>query len=583
MAAIRHVRIENFRGFANFESPLRSNAVLVGEPGAGRSDLIEALTRTLDPESLRRRHGTDLDLHGLDRTRAALVEVTIGDLTEGVHGALFNQLEFWDRQTETVVASLRGGVVPDKDRYEPIVRFAYRLAIEEGQPNEVIYYPKFADPARSNFPRVGSNERSLIPFLWQRGLSMRPLDLAGRGELQSLIDSQPGEEFAEAVDRFMDQIEAAAAGFSSQERVAAALQAVLKPLRSVRRFDRSRPGADLIRFLPDGGAPSGLLRSLAAAITLLDSPDHFPAARQGSTLLAALRGGTLHATATALGQAIIAIDDFGGEFDPFLARHLAGEFRRSAGQLIVATHSPAVVAAFAPEEILRLYRKAGVRQAARVRMPSSRQDRISARYLTSSLVEAFAAGAVVVVEGHHDRMGYAALKERAVALGHLDSLDAAGVAFVEAEGDSEAAKVARAARELGIFTIVLLDNDEGTPAGTDSEVQSCLAAADAVVRLPARMAIESLLMSDVSDGELIRVFTEVNRTFGDLALPKNWEQLTGPDLRRVLMTTLHNRPGSLHASFVWELSDAELPTRAIAALERIRSIAVDRQTGLVEL
>ncbi len=583
MAAIRHIRIENFRGFDAFETPLRSHAVLVGEPGAGRSDLIEALVRTLDPESLRGRRGTDLDINGLDRTRAAVVEVTIGDLSDDVRSALFNQLEFWDRQAEEVVTRLSAGAAPDPDRHEYVVRFAYRLAIEDGQPAEVIYYPKVSDPASGSFARVGSNERSLISFFWQRGLSMKPLDLAGRGELRDLIDSQTGEEFADAVDRFMAAVEAAASDFSSQDRVAAALQAVLLPLRSVRRFDDVKTGAELIRFLPDGGAPSGLLRSLAAAISLLDSPQHFPAVRQGATLLAALRAGALHAAATTVEGAIIAIDDFGGEFDPFLARHLAGELRRSAGQLIVATHAPGVASSFATEEIVRLHRIAGARRVGRGRRPASRQDRISARYLTSSLVEGFNASAVVVVEGHHDRLGYIALAERAVALGRLKSLDAAGICFVEAEGDGEAPKVARAARELGIFSVVLLDNDTGSVAATDPTVQGSLAEADAVVRLPSRMALEDILLDGVSDAELVRVFTGLEQAFGDLALPPNWDQLSGPALRRVLVKTLHDRPGSLHASYLWELSDAELPAGAIVALDRLRAIATSRQSGLVEL
>jgi putative ATP-dependent endonuclease of OLD family len=583
MAAIRHIRIENFRGFAAFETPLRPHAVLVGEPGAGRSDLIEGLIRTLDPESLRGRRGTDLDLYQLDRSRAAVVEVTVGDLSDSVRSALFNQLEFWDREGETLAATLPAGATPDPARYESVVRFAYRLEIADDQPAEVVYYPKFADPPRGNYPRVGANERSLISFFWQRGLSTRPLDLAGRGELRGLIDRQTGEDFGDSVDRFMGAVETAAADFSSQERVAAALQSILVPLRAVRRFDDTKSGAELISFLPDGGAPSGLLRSLAAAITLLDSPEHFPAVRQGATLLAALRGGALHAVATAVEGAIVAIDDFGGEFDPFLARHLAAELRRSAGQLIVTTHAPSVASAFGTEEIVRLHRSGGVRQAARAAIPTTRRHRISARYLTSPLVEAFNASAVVIVEGHHDRMGYAALAERAVALGRLKSFDASGIAFVEAEGDGEAPKVARAARELGIFAIAVLDNDRGTPAATDDQVQSCLAEADAVVRLPARMAIEELLLDRVSEGELTRAFTELDGAFGDLALPPNWDRLPATDLRRLLSRTLHNRPGSLHSSYVWELDEGELPGAAISALDRIWEVASGRRTGLVEL
>lgn len=582
MVAIRHIGIQNFRGFREISTPLRSHAVFVGEPGAGRSDLLEAVVRTLDPYWLGGNRGTDLDLHGLDRTAAATVEITLGGLTEDIRSALFTHLEFWDTFDEAVVTTLPAGSPPEGERHEWIVRVAYRLAIEDGQASETIYYPKSSDPSAGMFDRVRTSERSLIPFFWQRGLSTRPLDLAGRGELRNLIDRQTGEDFAEAVDRFMTEVSDAAEDFSGQERVASALEAVLEPLRAVRRFDDAQVASELIRFLPDGGAPSGLLRSLAAAITLVDSPPYLPAVRQGATLLAALRGGVLHAASSAADGAIVAVDDFGGEFDPFLARHLAGVLRRSSGQLLVATHSPGVAASFLSEEIVRLHRVDGERRVACGRRPANRQERISARYQTALLVEALNASAVVVVEGHHDRMAYGALAERAVSSGQVQSLDAAGICFAEADGDGECAKVARAARQLGIFTVVLLDNDDGSDAENDVEVQACLEAADAVVRLPPRMALEDVLLADVPEGSLQRILTELNVAFGDLALPNAWEAFRGTELRRLFGRTL-KRPGSIHTAYVWSLAPEELPRIAIDAIQAVRSAAVRRHQGLIEL
>jgi hypothetical protein len=187
------------------------------------------------------------------------------------------------------------------------------------------------------------------------------------------------------------------------------------------------------------------------------------------------------------------------------------------------------------------------------------------------------------VEGHHDRLGYNALAERAQALGRLKSFASAAINMVEAQGDGDAAKLARAAKSLGIHAVVLLDNDAGAPAVGDPIVTAALAEADAVVRLPPRMAVEDILMDGVADAELIRVFRELETAFNDLALPPAWDGLTGRRLRQTLKTTLHDRPGSLHPSYIWELAEAELPSRAIAALEVIRDVAVVRRTGLIEL
>jgi hypothetical protein len=87
----------------------------------------------------------------------------------------------------------------------------------------------------------------------------------------------------------------------------------------------------------------------------------------------------------------------------------------------------------------------------------------------------------------------------------------------------------------------------------------------------------------VLEVELVRVFTELSGAFGDLALPANWDTETGANLLRILRTTLHDRPGSLHPSYVYELHEADLPRRAIEVVRRTHAIAKLRTTGLVEL
>lgn len=336
MAIIRHLLIENFRGFEHFSTPLRPMALLSGEPGAGRSDVIEALIRVLDPAYLRTRRADDLDFNQIDTTRKVRVEVAVGRLNDAARIAYSQNIELWDLQDEALVGELEHGETRDPDRHQEVVRFGYRLAIgDDGLPDESLYWPKHARPAEGVFPPINRAERGQVPFYWQRGLTLRPLDLSTRGEVRELVDAQDGEEFRDAVNRFMQGVVAAAADFSSQERVSAALTQLLQPLRAVRRFDSSQPASNLIQFLPEGGAPSGLLRSLSAAITLEDGPEHLPAWRHGSTVLAAMRAGLLYASAAAREGAIIVIDDMGGDVDPMLEGHIVAELRKVAGQLVV--------------------------------------------------------------------------------------------------------------------------------------------------------------------------------------------------------------------------------------------------------
>jgi putative ATP-dependent endonuclease of OLD family len=95
MPAIRHVAIRHFRGFEEFATPLPRHVVVVGEPGAGRSDLVEAIVRVLDPDYWRAHRADELDFHELDSSRAAQVELTIGALTQAGLDALTPHLELW--------------------------------------------------------------------------------------------------------------------------------------------------------------------------------------------------------------------------------------------------------------------------------------------------------------------------------------------------------------------------------------------------------------------------------------------------------------------------------------------------------
>jgi putative ATP-dependent endonuclease of the OLD family len=428
---------------------------------------------------------------------------------------------------------------------------------------------------------VKRSERAFLPFFWQRGVTMRPLDLAGRGELRDLIDRQPGEEFAAAVDRFVSEVSDASARFSDQERVKAALEAVFAPLRAARRV-RPEDASRLVRFLPDGGAPSGLLRSLAAAVTLSDGPEFLPAARHGSTLIGALRAGALVAAAKHQERAIVAVDDFGGEFDPHLALHLARELRTLSGQAIVTTRTPSVVDAFRISEIVRFYRSPGGRSAARGPQGNKRAERVAAQFYAGRLTRVLGASAVVVVDGVHDRLALEALERRATAAGKLPSLAGAGIVYVDVGGSGQLHKVAQAAKQLGLYVIALLDNDQPANARPNADVQRAVAEADVGLWLPPRCKLEWALTEGISDGDLKRAVSALTEAMPDLRIPAGLAAMAAETLRQAVRTLLHDSKGTVHAAYVEALHERRLAPTAITLLARLRQMAIERaEAGLV--
>jgi len=57
------LEIRNFRGFNSAQILPAGHVLLSGEPGAGRSDVIEALDRVFSPDSARARLPSDLDFY----------------------------------------------------------------------------------------------------------------------------------------------------------------------------------------------------------------------------------------------------------------------------------------------------------------------------------------------------------------------------------------------------------------------------------------------------------------------------------------------------------------------------------------
>lgn len=74
---IFEVSLRRFRGFEDLTFQPHKHVALVGEPRAGRSDLIEALRRTLTSDGVRHTTPSELDLWMLDKSQRAEVEVVL--------------------------------------------------------------------------------------------------------------------------------------------------------------------------------------------------------------------------------------------------------------------------------------------------------------------------------------------------------------------------------------------------------------------------------------------------------------------------------------------------------------------------
>jgi hypothetical protein len=195
-----------------------------------------------------------------------------------------------------------------------VVRLCYRASwdTKEEQAQHWADYSKMADPKADYFERGGRTEREALPFASIDARS-RPLDIGSRGEFRRLVEGVAGGDFAKALDDLEREVERLAAAFSGTHQMSAALEDVVEPLRTPLGLG-GVAAEDIVRFLPEGGSPSGLLRSLAPALDLRDGGEWLPLSRHGSTVAAMLSvaqalaragdGGRLRQTADELRRTI---------------------------------------------------------------------------------------------------------------------------------------------------------------------------------------------------------------------------------------------------------------------------------------
>ena len=576
---LRRLTIKNFRGIESMVIHPRGHVVLIGEPRAGRSTVLDALRRVLDADASVGALGDDLEFFCQKRDRRVEIEAVVGDLGSVLAQQFFDRLEYWDADRLALVEeSPDPSALADLER---VVRFCYRAAwsADDEQADHWVDYPKLSDPSAGVFERVRRADLRELPFFMASQVG-RPLSLATRGRFRSLVDRAPGSGFPDALDNLVTEMGRLGVALAGTDQVKAALDAVLKDLRGPLGV-RDAPSDQVFAFAPEGGGLAGVLRALSATTNLSDPPGALPLTRHGSTLAASL-GAAEALVAGSSSGGVVVIDDFGEQLDDATSRHLASQFRRATSQTWLSTRRAAAAFAFRPREIARLVHGAGgwpeIHQG---RDPVTKPERTAARHLNLQVLPAMAARALVILEGPHDRAAYEAVAERRLGVRETPLPAAQRIALADAGaadssgGASAIPRLVAFARGLGFFGVVVLDGD------TDDQGQIALAAAlneaHAVIRLPDGIAIERALLDGLSDAEIRTGLHDL-----DIQLQSDPASVSGDELRELGRRTIKSA-GGLHAQFVDALPPATLPALPSRVLDEIEHVVRDRRGGLTQL
>ncbi|WP_165555458.1 hypothetical protein [Kribbella pittospori] len=221
---VTRLRATNFRGWGELDLRRTGHALVVGEPRAGRTDLVVALTRVLDPRSTRSQPSI-ADIHqqisqlsnqarkagaaepgGSDATKQDPARVPAAELpkTKGSNGSVLHA-DFGE--VEVTLADLEVDLELEVDgALEPLLpdgtvdesgnaaasaplglRLAYRVSYDAATDalEHRVYFPVLSEPTSDRYVRVPTAVRLMIPVVFLD--AARPLQLRAEGLLRQLM------------------------------------------------------------------------------------------------------------------------------------------------------------------------------------------------------------------------------------------------------------------------------------------------------------------------------------------------------------------------------------------------------------
>jgi putative ATP-dependent endonuclease of OLD family len=552
------VRLYRFRGYAEQVITSARHAVVVGEPRAGRSDLITGLRRALDPRSWSRTP----DLADLYRPVSeqkdapdaeTVVEVTLLGLGAELEQDLDDRLELIDPATGLPAAEERAadGVLG--------VRVRYRIYFDEvlADYDHTWEYTATGTPV----PRL---ERDMLAAVVIGPGT--PLQLRSGGVFRGMLTEQDADAVRAAITELGDDVTAAAGKIAGVKAVQEVLDRILDGgAACVLGMPAPDPSAK-VGFVADDGSVDTLLRRLQPTLAL-DDAGPLPLPAHGSTAKGVLAVAEAMTAANIAGAVVLA-DDFGDDLDCASAEYLAAVLRRASGQVWLSTRRPEVVRAFDPTEVLRLTRSHGGRRHHQLAATTDKKARLSRRQLHLLLLPAMTTQSVALLEGPHDLEGYNAVAEGRLADSGTLPPAAYGVRMIAAGiggggGKEQLPKLAALARELGFHVRVVIDNDK---PGSDTMLLAELdGLAEQVIRLPERTAVERALARGLPADAQRAALSAVNDLYG---LGLDVGDIPDPGLEEIIVKQLKQKNG-LHQPFVAALPDGIVPPLAAKVLDTL--------------
>lgn len=444
---------------------------MVGTNNVGKSTICEALDLVLGPDRLNRFPPVDeFDFYNATylippeaegekpQSVPLRIEAVLIDLSGEIDNKCGGNVEFWHLKEQRVLGSgeIEAANPPD---VTPCLRIE-TLAKYDPDEDEFVaktYFSHSPDAAIGELTAVPKPIKRLFGFLYLRTLrtGSRALSLE-RGSLLDIILRTKGVRtslWEKTISRLrVLDIEADAA------EIAPVLRSVEK--RLARYVALESPG-NATKLHVSELTREHLRKTMTFFLALSADQGHVPFAHAGTGTINTLVLALLSFIADLKPETVIfAMEEPEIAVPPHTQRRIAEYLLIKTTQAFVTSHSPFVIEKFEPSKTLLLARNAGVVTARKVSDATGLKDNDYKRFSRSGLSECMLGRAAIVVEGVTELHAMPVVARRMEENDPtLQQLDIAGVAFFDADGESNMPKFGKFFNTLGLRTFAFYDLD----------------------------------------------------------------------------------------------------------------------------
>jgi len=463
--------IDNFRGIKSAELLFDGHTLMVGTNNVGKSTLCEALDLVLGPDRLNRSPPVDeFDFYNAtyilppaaDGEQPQIVplriEAVLIEPGAEIAAKCGGNMEFWHLAEQRLLgpgelaAANPPAVVPCL-RVETVGKYD----TDEDEFEAKTFFSHSPDASAGELTAVPKPIKRLFGFLYLRALrtGSRALSLE-RGSLLDIILRTKGVRtslWEKTIDRLRGlDIEADAA------EIAPVLRSVER--RLARYIALEYPG-NATKLHVSELTREHLRKTMTFFLALSADQGHVPFPHAGTGTINTLVLALLSFIADLKPETVIfAMEEPEIAVPPHTQRRIAEYLLTTTTQAFVTSHSPFVIEKFEPSKTLLLARKDGVLTARRVSDATGLKDNDYKRFSRSGLSECMLGRAAIVVEGVTELHALPVVARRMEENDPtLQALDIAGVAFFDADGESNMPKFGKFFKTLGLRTFAFYDND----------------------------------------------------------------------------------------------------------------------------